>query len=314
MPGLDTHYFFGNNTIQFLDDNYVKDCCKKYPSSFSYGLQGPDIFFFFTLVHFANRKSLGSMIHTEKVNLFLENMLRYVTHIKNPDAKANAVAYYAGFIGHYVLDTNVHPFVYGRTRYDENDKLYHSRHIFLETDIDTLVLEKYTGLKPTGFRQDKAVFIPWEENKVVRKVLLYTIHKTYPDYVLFPLWMPTAMYMMSICTHGLIDNTFGHKKYIFRTLEKIFAGKPLLSPLIASDKFIINSDPLNLKHEEWKNPWDESIRSTESFEDLYDKAEKQYLSYLDMLNDLLKKKTRENVTKFLQVLGNKSYHSGLDLQ
>lgn len=313
MPGLDTHYFFGNNTLQLFDESYVKQCCKNYPSSFSYGLQGPDIFFFFTLVHLANGKSLGSLIHGEKTNLFLTNMLKCITHIKNPKAKEIAVAYFAGFLGHYVLDTNVHPFIYGRTRYDENDRLYHSRHIFLETDIDTLVLEKYSGLKPSQFRQDKAVYIPWSENHVVRRILLYAIHKTYPSYIHFPLWMCTALYMMSICTHGLIDNEVGLKKYIFRWVEKRIARKPLLSPLIASDRFLIHKDPLNLMHQEWSNPWDRNLRSTESFYDLYEKSEKQYLYFLGELNLALVTKSKARIIRFLKQLGNKSYHSGLEL-
>lgn len=313
MPGVDTHYFFGLDTLDIIDDNYVKKCCQIYPGSFSYGLQGPDIFFFFTFVHLANKKNLGTIIHTQKVNQFLHNMLRQVMHFPREEERQIAISYFAGFLGHYVLDSNVHPFVYGRTKYDENDPKYHSRHVFLETDINTLMLEKFTGMKPSEFRQGKTVLIPWHENKVVRRVLLYAISKTFPDYVHFPVLMPYAMYLMAFCTHSLVDNSWGHKKYLFRKLESIFAKRPLLSPLIGSDRFKLTGDPLNLKHEEWTNPWDENLKSTESFYDLFNKAQMEYMNLLNELNAYLEKKTRKNFKKFISSLGNRSYHSGIEL-
>ncbi|MGN0347497.1 MAG: zinc dependent phospholipase C family protein [Lachnospiraceae bacterium] len=313
MPGFNSHYFFGNNTLQLLEHNYVKECCRRYPGTFCYGLQGPDIFFFCGFVTMANEHNLGKLIHISDSNLFFRNMFRMVTHFKTRREKEIGIAYMAGFLGHYVLDTNVHPFVYARTGYDPDhkDPAYNSRHIFLETDMDTLLLEKYTGLKPSQFRQDKAVLIPLRENKVVAQTLLYTIAKTYPKYVHFPILMSMSMYLMSVATHSLIDKT-GRKKYLFRTIEHFLVGHPVISPLVPSEKFFFHKDPFNTKHEEWKNPWDKDIKSTQSFFDLYDCSETQYLRLLRQFDHVLSHKTKKEVTDFFVNIGNLSYHSGLD--
>lgn len=48
-------------------------------------------------------------------------------------------------------------------------------------------------------------------------------------------------------------------------MEKHFLGYPLFSPLIPSDTLFFRTDPFNLRHASWKNPWDATRVSTESF-------------------------------------------------
>ena len=90
----------------------------------------------------------------------------------------------------------------------------------------------------------------------------------------------------------------------------------MLSSLIANDELLLYQDPCNMKHAAWRNPWDEKMVSTESFFDLFEKAQEEYS---EMLNEtagfLAKERTdeerKEAIRRALRRLGNRCYHSGL---
>ena len=114
----------------------------------------------------------------------------------------------------------------------------------------------------------------------------------------------------------LYDST-GQKKVLFRFAEKHTLGYPVFSPLIANDSLLFRTDPFNMQHKKWTNPWDSSISSVESFFDLYGRSEEKYLHCLAELSALLKERIHSPkasllTEEFLKDYGNASFHSGLD--
>ena len=94
-------------------------------------------------------------------------------------------------------------------------------------------------------------------------------------------------------------------------------GYPVFSPLIANDSLLFRTDPFNMQHKKWTNPWDPSITSVESFFDLYGRSEEKYLHCLTELSALLKERIHSPkaaflTEQFLKDYGNASFHSGLD--
>lgn len=313
MSGFNAHYFFGNNNLQFLEDSDIKTFCKKYPGVFSIGLQGPDIFFYFAIAGFSKGKPLGSLVHVEETNRFFQNMYRGLSIFNSkPLQKEIAAAYMSGFLGHYMLDTYTHPYIYGRTRYTEDaDAAYYGRHVFLESDIDRLILERYSGLKPSEFYQERTILLSKSECRVITDLLYYTFKKTYPSVKTLRPLIQSSLYTMPLGCRVLHDVT-GCKKAWLRKLEEIILGYPLISPLIPSDTLYFFRDPLNLSHKKWSNPWDQTTFSQESYLDLYEKAGREYLDILRELNDLLVKNRPVMSDTLTNCLGNRSYHSGLD--
>lgn len=313
MSGFNAHYFFGNNHLQLLEDSDVKNICKKYPSAFSIGLQGPDIFFYFVIAGFCGGKNLGSLVHVEKTDRFFQNMYRGLSIFhQQPAQKEIAIAYMSGFLGHYMLDTHTHPYIYGRTRYTEDaDAAYYSRHVFLESDIDRLILERYSGLKPSEFYQERTIRLSKPECRVITDLLYYTFKKTYASVKTLRALIQSSLYTMPLGCYVLHD-AYGRKKAWLRKLEDIFLGYPLVSPLISSDTLYFFKDPLNLSHKKWSNPWDQTAISYESYMDLYEKAGREYLNILHEFNSLLTEGRLTMSDSLLDHLGNRSYHSGLD--
>ena len=87
--------------------------------------------------------------------------------------------------------------------------------------------------------------------------------------------------------------------------------------MMASDTLTFFADPLNVLHKEWYNPWDTSYVSKESFFDLMEAAQKEYLELLPRLHRLFLTRKHSEAAKLrlqhiLKILGNQSYHSGLE--
>lgn len=318
MPGFTTHYLFGQQTYQRLRASGLKQNIQKFHTVFSLGLQGPDIFFYDILSLILSDKNPGSVAHTADTHRFLHYLLESPRIFPEKKEQEIAKAYIVGFIGHYLLDTVCHPYIYAMTCVNDRQKGYIGRHIRLETDLDTALLWFYLRRRPSEFHQNETIAVTREQRTVVSSLLNYAFSKTYPGVGPTRKRIVQAIHGMQIGTKLLYDPT-GRKKAAIRRIESIVPGYPLLSPLIANDDLLFYKDPCNTKHVPWKNPWDEQIISTESFFDLFEKAQEEYSR---MLNDaakfLAKERTdaerEEVIARVLRELGNRCYHSGLSAE
>lgn len=315
MPGFTTHYLFGQQTYQLIRNSPLKQTIQKNHTVFCLGLQGPDIFFYDILSLITQKKSPGSTAHTADTRKFLRHLLESPRIFPTDREKKIAHTYILGFIGHYLLDTACHPYVYARSHYGEKTKGYIGGHIRLETDIDTTLLWHYQHRRPSEFHQNESIALSKDQRMVVSSLLYYAFSKTYPALGLTRHRILQAILAMQMATRLLYDSS-GHKKSLIRRLESVLPGYPVLSPLIPSDTLIFHKDPCNLSHHIWANPWDPKRRSQESFMELFEKTK---IQYSQMLNDVAAffatdhSPTEETaaISKLLSSLGNLCYHSGL---
>lgn len=352
MPGFTTHYLFGLHAYKQLHSPALKKIIKDNPAAYSLGLQGPDLFFYFLPSYTIRRRNIGSIAHTESTNKFLRHLLdsRGLFRGKYPsacpqDPKAKdlqiAEAYIAGFLGHYILDTQCHPYVYWKTGFRmKKSNRYYSSHMSLETDIDQELLMRERHCLPSEFRQDATIALTKRQAHVIAKILSYIYGKTYPRLGVLHITMHAAIRSIQLGTRFFHDPS-GRKKRIAAGLEKALLGHPMLSTMIPSDTAAVHDDPLNLKRREWKNPWDMSLVSHATFPELMAQAQKRYQEALTALEKLYFAASQqipaaiaegahscmtreltggqENASterrcqkQLLKLLGNKSYHSGLD--
>lgn len=316
MPGFTTHYLFGLNTYRQFDNTFLKQVIRDNHAAYSLGLQGPDVFFYFLPSYMVHRNNIGALAHIDRTGLFLKNLINSRKLFHRRKERRIAEAYISGFLGHYTLDTHCHPYVYWKTDFKEKNGRYHGCHMSLETDIDAELLQFYKHRLPSAFRQYSTIRLTRLQFRTIASILYYVYHQTYPELGILHVTMRAAIRSMQFGTRLLHDPS-GRKKAIGSRLETLFLGYPLLSTLIPSDHLAFHTDPLNLLHQPWQNPWDKSRISTDSFFDLMDCAQKDYLGILSDVNRLFQTpfntKSEQKQTKaLLNKLGNDSYHSGLD--
>ncbi len=317
MPGFTTHFLFGQQTYQTLPASDMKRTIQKYHRVYALGLQGPDIFFYEISSFLSRKKNPGSIAHTANTGAFLEQLLKCPMYFPSIKEQQIAQTYALGFVGHYLLDTACHPYIYARSGYPKNPKGYMGHHLLLETDIDNSLLWFFQHKHPSEFHQSDAIALTKEQMQVISTLLYIAFKKTYPALGITKPQIVHAILSMQKGTRMLYDAS-GCKKAFVRRLEAVFPGYPILSPLIASDTLLFHHDPCNAAHKSWQNPWDTSHYSSESFFDLFEKALTQYQAFLHQTavcfaRDCSLRQKDEQIQNALSRLGSRSYHSGLEL-
>lgn len=314
MPGFVTHYIFGTDAYRRLGSKPLKQNLHNNSAAYALGLQGPDIFFYYLPSYVLHGHNIGALAHTCETNAFFRGLLHGCQKLTHPADRGIAEAYVTGYLGHYLLDTTCHPYIYAMTHYTGRTKDYFSRHAYLETDIDTALLALKLHRRIGGFFIGDTLRLSMRQKRVISDLLWYAYHYAFPEYRLHRFTMRLGIFSIRLGLRILRDHS-GQKKVLFRFLEKHLLGYPLFSPLIASDTLFFRTDPFNLRHTAWANPWDESRISTESFFDLYRRAGRRYQAMALSLHEALRADGADQARKiaaFLEEYQNLSFHSGLD--
>lgn len=312
MPGYDTHYLFGVKAYRALPESKVKSAIKKERDAFVLGMLGPDIFFYYATEVVAVRKNIGSIMHTKKTDLFLRSMVDYVAKL---DVRGNSVeiAYLCGFLTHYYLDAACHPFVYWRTDYLHKRPDYLRSHYQYENDIDVALLRIMRNTNPYAFSRVSQIKITGLERERVCRMLHYAIRHTYENSRITVAGIRMAILSIQK-EQRLLKVCSGSMKIALESVEECFMGESYLASLIPGVDHEIHEDPLNLKHEEWSNPWDTDRHSHESVPELMEKATGQFEVMAHLLEDYIYEFRKDKVVYrvLMKRIGNASYHSGLD--
>lgn len=352
MPGYMTHYIFGRLEYKKLQQGDIKYAIKNNRNVFHLGLQGPDIFFYYPAAILISRRNLGSIIHDCSTGKYIDKMLEYVmenekkigandkneTNVQNETGiidkskKAKnkididiAIAYIAGFLGHYCMDATAHPYIYYRTDYINKDNLYYSKHASLETDIDYLLTQKYLKKKASRIHYGKLLQLTERQCKVVAGLLAYACNATYKN---IKFGRKTARLVIKNMGNiiNLINDKNGVKKQAAHHASKIIKiSKNLESILICDNYKLIYDDPLNMAKREWYNPFErqknacdsdkstqninkENIKRKENFYELMDIASDMYQNMIISMEQVLENGDRN---LFSNSVGNRSMLSGL---
>lgn len=277
MPAYSSHYIFAREMISELSKLFSG---KLNIDAVFFGTQGPDIFFFHRVMPWMGGKSLrsiGSRLHRAKPSDIFDAMADYV---KSVDYERIAASYAYGFICHYAMDKNVHPFVYGWQKKVIDSKpvlkgfTVHNR---IEFSIDTVLLHDILGVeKPQDFKAQHTVPT---DSKVIQKIsemLVYVVEKVL-NVKITKKDVETALrdlkYMEKI-TH---DKT-GIETVFLKTLStvlivKLFGYDPtaMIRPKSVDKARVF----LNEEKRAWINPNKPQEKRNESFWELFEVAKIQ---------------------------------------
>lgn len=142
MPAYLTHRAAGEEVYERLKETSIPE-----EKAFYLGCQGPDILFYKIYKPWRScRKSLilALKMHREKTRELLAHALDFLKAYDGQD-KDELVSYIAGFITHYTLDKNAHPFVYGKAGKDTE------LHNATESMWDSFIAKEKWGIEPWQF-------------------------------------------------------------------------------------------------------------------------------------------------------------------
>lgn len=280
MPAYCTHYIFACELLPSLAKQAPFDLNS---DAVMLGTQGPDIFFFHRIAPWMPGRSLrkiGSRLHRAKPGDLLDAMAEYCTRCSTNKSVARSYAY--GFILHYALDRQCHPFVYAKQQelIDNGSNLHKSTlHNIVEMSMDSVLLhEKLQIDAPQCF--NTAVTVPNDPAVLdeVARLLCFTVYR-----VLGKRLQISAARQACIDTktaQRLLRDAHGQKAKIIGVIETIlspFTGHFQLTSMLRPKDLEKAKKYGNIENRNWRSPYAPGVR-TESFFDLYRLAKAPALS------------------------------------
>ncbi len=311
MPGFVTHYVFGLNAYKNLPDPDIKRIIKERRNAFSLGLQGPDLFFYFMPSSLGFKPNIANIMHKKRTGDFFRSLIDAVSIFDKKKDYEIAYAYIQGFMGHYLLDTTMHPYVYSRVGTSVSKQTL-GIHFGLETDIDREVLMHYKGVRQNDFSHVSVISLSKREKNIIARLLNSAILKTYG------ITITTTLIKASIVSFGiesiLLSDPKMTKHRLISFIENHTLGYGLVSPLLVNE-CRHSEDPCNEAHREWVNPWEPSMRGTSSVFEMLDSLQNKYVRYMEGMDRALNDShdmLQDDSPAILSLLGNNSYSSGFD--
>jgi hypothetical protein len=249
MPYNYTHALVGLTALETANDT-VKALVGKHKGAFLIGTMGPDPYFgdempkpLFALC----RKPVADKLHTMDMRVIASALLPLAA--RNPAAQAYAL----GFLCHFLLDTNAHPYIEAR--------FSGKAHTPAEIQIDLMMTERVNRpgvpLPPARFyRRGEAAVLDSLHTSLIRQLLSLEIKGAFSR---------SLRKWIAVNTVSFDPNN--RKLRFFNALDH--SGK-LTGFLVA--RHPDPHDRLNLGHGEWRAPWAPEQARTESFPDLFDRA------------------------------------------
>lgn len=276
MPAFASHYIFAKEMMPFLKKTADFEINE---NAVYLGTQGPDVLFFHRVLPWMPGKSIrkyGSMLHRAKPGDIFENMREYCKNAKNLSV-AGSYAY--GFMLHYILDRNCHPYVYSlQNKITSIHRLTnpHTAHNLIEFAMDAVLLNRRLGVKePCLFKNADTILTDNTAGTQISKILQYTVNATLGAKIKAEQTL-TAFADTAYIQKISYDPT-GIKRMLltpFDTIIAPFCGNFKFAALIRPRDLEKAKKYANIEHNEWKSPYSSLLRN-ESFEELFELSEKE---------------------------------------
>ena len=155
MPTTYAHYKFGNEVISALP-RPLQSSIENHRELFDIGVHGPDILFYYQPIKKNRVSGQGYELHDRKADGFFRHAAEVLESV---DDAAAARAYLYGFICHFALDSECHPYI---EKMIQESGITHSE---IEMEFDRLLL-KEDYINPVRYLGTKHIH-PSRENAEV---------------------------------------------------------------------------------------------------------------------------------------------------
>ena len=146
MPTTYTHYSFGREVLPLLPEAMQQRIAAN-RSIWSFGLHGPDIFFYRNPFVKNPVSRIGWEMHTQSGEKVLRRFARL------DDGSDRSFAYLAGFLCHFALDSTCHAYIDAQKAHGVSHSLLETeldRHFLLKDGLDPVTHDPASHLHPSG--------------------------------------------------------------------------------------------------------------------------------------------------------------------
>ena len=232
MPAFLSHYACGIIAFHRMEDSYLKECIRKHSGIYSIGLAGPDLFFYSLGEMFRPGDNIGSTIHTGRCGAFLQALYRQAMQLQG-ERRKTALAYFAGFAGHYCLDTSCHPLVYQLCGHDLTTRGF-GKHYRFEAAMDGEICQRVLGRRIDHSHQLGLISCSSQDQAVAAGILAGALSEVFPDCKATVHMRPRRLRVIFKeyrLISSLLWDPSGFKEWLVLQIEKMLLGYPYMSAL-----------------------------------------------------------------------------------
>ena len=273
MPNIITQTLFAQEIFDKVDEA-THDLFEPRLQLLEIGSNGPDFLFFHGMnpKDFYKKSDLrvaGSMFHAAHVNDFYQKALISIRNEQDEDIKKDMMTYVCGHLCHWALDATSHPYVFYRTGPCKGKSAwYHHR---FESLLDAIMLKVKRECTIEDFKFYEVCDVTKEQARAIARIYVVAIRQ------ILGFDIKPHQILESLNDWHFIETLFydasGDKLKALQTLETFTKAYNSLSGYIVPNHPDDPYDVMNLLHTRWHHPSDSSFVSTESFFDLYDRAQ-----------------------------------------
>ena len=235
--------------------------------------------------------------------------INLVQHVKQHPSRTN-YSFLFGFLAHYALDVNIHPYVYHNVGvYDStNTSTYPWRglHLKFERSIDAVLFEREQAKPASNLRLTQYYFpskrVPTDVQTLMKELFAKQFGVGDGDRV----YGISVRHMYRTLKY-LTTDRFGIKKAIYRVADRFFHKTNLFLEDLSFYNHIEPYDFLNLEHRTWHHPVTNEA-SNKSVLELYQDA----LKFANQLLDQVDRYLAGDDIDLSTVFDNLSLNSGVD--
>lgn len=314
MPSIVTHYLFSEDVYNQTEKTIQKNL-KQAKQIYNICAQSFDNLFYYNFLSLKSGntiRQLGLDAQREKCSDYFKNMILTIKECQAED-NPEALAYLYGSLTHYILDRNCHPFVIYYAgwidKLNKQNKIYRGLHEKIEVGIDAIYWKEKRNI---NLYQDSLgnILLPKQLlSSQLKEILDQTYEKTFDISNMGSIYEQSINQGHTIIKYFITDH-FGIKKLAYTLFDLIFYKNTRKYQNLSFYIKQIDTSILNRNHEEWCNPTDDNLKSTESFDDLYQKSIEEALKIFHLVHQVIHNNL--DLNSFLNILEDRSYVTGLD--
>ncbi len=308
MPLITTHNFFANDVYALTPKNITNTFQEK-KNSYELFAQGFDPFVFYEFFK-PKKKDLQGFCHINQTDTFFLNYIHLLKE-KHLEENPTLLAILYGHLTHYVLDSTEHPYIVYKTGeyHKENPETlkYNGKHNKMEMQIDAYLYEQKFHKPYKNFAIHKNLITKEKLKPEILSFLNEIYEHTFQITKGGEKYQKGCQNMYYSYKFLIVDRT-GLKKILYKGIDKLTKKKKGVYENYSAHVTNIPKTIFNNEHLEWQNPWDATLKSTESFFDLYEKAKKRCTELFKATHEFLHNQIKEE--EYKQVLKDYSYVTG----
>lgn len=280
----------------------IRETITNHRQAYNLGAQGPDVLFYhriFPWTATSALKKFGHKVHTKNINAFFTRGFDHIEALDNQDLKALLSSYFYGFLTHYAIDTQTHPYIF---YYSGHKGGYN--HKYYECLLDS-VMAKRTSMAygPTH----KKIKLSSKDGLAIAHFLHTTIEEVYRAPADLEDIEESIKDMVTVL--AVMYDPLHLKKPLIGLIDKVSHSRGKLITGIFPRKLDPDVDYFNLNHKEWYHPCPPHRPSRASFLDLLDTGQALALKFITAGASYMEKTMDKD--EFQTILGNLAYDTGL---